>query len=31
VADAERGAFQRRGLQVGGVLVVVLWLGYFLC
>lgn len=31
VADAERGTFLRRGLQVGGLLVVALWLGYFLC
>ncbi|QKE64818.1 hypothetical protein HNE05_16155 [Aquipseudomonas campi] len=29
--DAERGAFLRRGLQLGGLLVVALWLGYFLC
>lgn len=31
VNDAERGAFLRRGLQVGGLMVAALWLGYFLC
>lgn len=30
-ADAVRGTFLRRGLLVGGLLVVALWLGYFLC
>lgn len=29
--DAVRGTFLRRGLQLGGLLVAVLWLGYFLC